>query len=70
MSGPRIKLPTVVAATPDVSLRISLYNEPSAAGGIRAHVITGSPTNRGHEVWLDAPALRELVDFLSAELPR
>ena len=62
-----IVIPSRVKIT-DVALRVSVYAEPSAAGGIRAHVITRSSTSRGPEVWIDAPELRKLRDLLNEVL--
>ena len=61
----------------DATFGISVYEEPGATGGLRAHLNTyadnGGPygsgeVRKGPEVWLDAPELRELRDLLNKVL--
>ena len=52
----------------DTVLKVAVFAEPAAEGGIRANVLTRSATSRGPEVWLDAPEMRELRDLLTEVL--
>jgi hypothetical protein len=63
-----LSLKTIVRITPDTFLNIDVYREKEAVGGIRANVVTSSRMRHGPEVWIDAPALRELRDMLNEVL--
>ena len=64
----RLELKTRVTITPNVTFHIDVYQEKSAAGGIRANLITRSKQTRGPEVWIDAPEMRQLRDLLNEVL--
>jgi len=55
-----LSLPTRVTLTPEHRFNITVDDEPSAEGGLRARLATV-----GYEVWIDAPELRQLRDFLN-----
>jgi hypothetical protein len=63
----RLELQTRVRIS-DTVLAITVFDEPSAEGGIRANVITYGPHLRGPEVWIDAPELRQLRDLINKVL--